>query len=300
MRVTLAQLEAFVWVARLGKVGEAAEELNLAQPTVSLRLKDLEQALGAKVFLKEGRRLKLTADGLSLLTHANLILGEMDKIRQPVAVDSVRGLLRLGVSETFAFTGLPSLMSRLARDYKALRVEVSVGPSSELVEALGERRLDLAVVVNPQDDARLSIVPLGVQQSTWAASPKLDLPRTVRPRDIFHLDILVNPAPSPNHRQTTAWFAKAGLAPRRLSVCNTVPTVVAHLVAAGVGISILPTRLIEPQLEAGSLVALACQPAIDDAFLCAVRRANETRPAVEAVLDAVRRCLDQSDLLDPV
>lgn len=300
MRMTLAQLEAFVWVARLGKVSEAADQLNLSQPTVSLRLKDLEQALGTKVFQKDGRRLKMTADGHALLGHANLVLAELDKIRTPVAPDAVRGLFRLGVSETFAFTGLPSLMQSLSQDYRALRIEVSVGPSSELIDALGERRLDLAVVVNPPQDARLRIVPLGVQQSTWAAAPALGLGPLVRPRDVHHLTILVNPPPSPNHRQTMAWFAKGGLTPMSLSVCNTVPTVVAHLVAAGVGISILPTRLIEPQLAAGSLVALACRPAIDDSFLCAAHRANEASPTVQAVLDAVRRCMEQSDLLDAV
>ncbi len=300
MRVTFAQLEAFTWVARLGKVGDAAIQLNLAQPTVSLRLRDLERSIGAKVFEKDGRSLRLTPDGVVLLEHANFILNEVDKIRRPVDPEKIQGTIRLGASETFAMTGLASLIHRVSSHYSALRVELSVGPSGELIDSLNERRLDLAVVVNPAEDARLKIVPLGVQQSTWAASPDLALPPVIRPRDVHHITVLINPAPSPNHRQTLSWFAKAGLEPMHLSSCNTVPSVVAHLVEAGVGIAILPTKLIEPQLKAGSLVALGHQPSIEPAYLCVAHRANETSPAVEVVVDAVRRSLTASDLLQSI
>jgi DNA-binding transcriptional LysR family regulator len=67
MRFTLAQLEAFHWIAKLGTVRDAARHLNLAQPTVSLRLRDLETALGALLFERLGRALRLTDEGLVLL-----------------------------------------------------------------------------------------------------------------------------------------------------------------------------------------------------------------------------------------
>ena len=56
MRFTLAQLEAFYWIATLGTVRDAARHLNLAQPTVSLRLRDLETAFGAVLFERRGGR----------------------------------------------------------------------------------------------------------------------------------------------------------------------------------------------------------------------------------------------------
>lgn len=298
MRITLAQLEAFVWVARLGKVGDAAGQLNIAQPTVSLRLRDLERALGAKVFERDGRRLQLTEDGTALLEHANVILNEVGKIRTPRDPADVAGTIRLGVSENFAVTGLPGALQAIARDHPALRVELSVGPSRDLVAAVLERRLDLAVAVNPAADARIKIVPLGVQPSTWAASPSLGLPRVIHPRDVHHLTVLMNPGPSPNHRQTMAWFAAAGLEPIHISSCNTVPGVLANLVEAGIGISILPTLLIAPQLKAGTLVALQCRPALEPAYLCIVRRADDALPSADAVLGAIRGSIAASGVLD--
>ena len=169
-----------------------------------------------------------------------------------------------------------------------------------MIDDLHERRLDLAVVVNPTVDARLKIVPLGVQQSTWAASPDFGLPRTIRPADVQHLTILVNSNPSPNFHQTMAWFAGAAIAPHNLSVCNTVPSVVAHLAEAGVGIGIFPNKLIETHVKAGTLVALECSPRIENAYLCVAHRANEAEPAVDVVLETVRRSLAGTDLLEPI
>jgi Bacterial regulatory helix-turn-helix protein, lysR family len=58
MRFTLAQLKAFYWIAKLGTVRDAARHLNLAQPTVSLRIRDLETALGTMLFERLGRALR--------------------------------------------------------------------------------------------------------------------------------------------------------------------------------------------------------------------------------------------------
>ena len=300
MRVTLAQLETFAWVARLGTVRDAALQLNIAQPTVSLRLRELEAAIGVSVFERKGRGLRLSTEGVGLLEHANAVLEEVGKIRRYGEAHEIGGVIRLGVSETFAVSGLPNLLRAVGDRYPALRIELSIGLSRDMMTELENRRLDLAVVINPAEDARLKSTPLGVQQSTWVATPAHSLPKLIRPVDIYHLDILVNPDPSPNHRQTMAWFAAAGLEPVHVAVCNTVPSVVAQLVEARVGIGILPPKLIEPQLKAGTLVALDCRPEIEKAYLCAVHRAGETHPALDAVLGAIRRSLSDTDLLEPI
>lgn len=300
MRITFAQLEAFACVARVGTVHEASRQLNLAQPTISLRLRDLERALGTQLFERTGRRLRLSQPGISVLEHANRILGEVGRLKGRVGSNEVSGLVRLGVSETFAVAGLPSLLKLLSTDHPALRVELVIGPSPQLIDDLCERRLDLVIVVNPMDDPRLRIIALGVQPSTWAATPALGLPQPVKPADVRHQTILVNPSPSPNYRQTMAWFGAAGIEPLQTSLCNTVPSVVAHLVEAGIGIGILPTKLIEPQLKAGTLVALTSRPAIEKAYLCAVSGANDHEPSVNSIIEATRRILRQLDLLEPI
>ncbi len=69
--MTLAQLEAFYWVVRLGSVQEAARQLNVAQPTISLRIRDLETAIGTKIFQRVGRGLRANHAGETLLVHGS-------------------------------------------------------------------------------------------------------------------------------------------------------------------------------------------------------------------------------------
>lgn len=68
-RFTLAQIEAFYWIARLRTFQKAAKQLNLSQPTVSLRVRDLERALGARLFERVGRGIRLSHDGAALHLH---------------------------------------------------------------------------------------------------------------------------------------------------------------------------------------------------------------------------------------
>jgi DNA-binding transcriptional LysR family regulator len=74
--------------------------------------------------------------------------------------------------------------------------------------------------------------------------------------------------------------------------------VVAHLVEAGLGIGILPSGLIEAQVKAGTLIALGCRPEIEKSFLCAVRRAGDPEPALDALISVTRRVLSELDLLE--
>ena len=107
MRITLAHLEALFWIARLGSVKEAARQLNLAQPTVSLRLRDLEEETRAVLF-ERGSGMRLTHDGEALFGHATTILGEVARIRERLVSEKVEGLIRIGLAETFALVCLPA------------------------------------------------------------------------------------------------------------------------------------------------------------------------------------------------
>ena len=118
-----------------------------------------------------------------------------------------------------------------------------------------------------------------------------------RPRDIGHLPILSNPSPSPMYQQTVNWFRTDGLSPRQISVSNSI-TIIAHLVAAGFGVAILPTRMVEADILAGRVVALKSEPTIDDSRMSAAYRTDDWRPTINAVLEASREVIDDLHWLD--
>lgn len=299
MRLTLAQLESFFWVARLGSTQAAARQLRLAQPTISLRLRDLELALGVKLFDRLGRGLRLTDEGSTLLERAAAVLNEMSKIAElGGATDPLQGVVRVGVTETFALVCLPPLMQALQREHPLLRMEIVIATSAHLEDQLLGREIDLAFMVNPTSGPRLRLLPLGVQETTWLAAPSFGLSSPVRPQDMHNLPIISNPHPSPMHTQIAEWFRSTGMEPPRLSFCNSL-TVIAHLVEQGVFVGFLPRKLVEAQIAKGAIQALASHPAPISARIYAGYRLAEGSPVLKAILLASRHVVDQIDFLEP-
>lgn len=296
MRVTIAQLEAFFWTARLGSVVGAARQLRVAQPTISLRLRDLETSLGVQLF--DGRRRRLTQEGMTLLEHAQAIMSELALINERLGSSRpVSGVVRVGVPETFALVCLPALLRRLKQEHPALALELVVATSFELEHEVREDRLDLAFTVNPTGDPGLRLMPLGRQATMWAASPRFGLGPIVRPADLKKLPIISNPPPSAMWRQIMDWFRTAGVEPQRVDLCNSV-TVITHLVAEGVAVGFLPSKMVENELAAGLIVPLTGRPAVEPAWVYAAHRAPEATPSVGAVIRATLGVLREIDFLD--
>ena len=295
MRLTLAQLEAFYWVSTLGSVSLAAQQLNLAQPTISLRVKELENSLQRALFERDGRGLRVNDDGLRLLERASAVLGEIARIRDDSSSE-VAGTIRIGFAEGFAMACLAPFLERLSADYPSVRAELFIATSSTLERDMSAHRLDLAFLVNPIGHSDLRMIPLGAQPNVWAASPRWRLDGRIRPQELRGLPIITNPAPAAMYRQIVDWFATAGLEPARLDICTSV-SVVAHVVASGVAIGLLPLKMIEPQVAEGRLQVLQASPPVQAGRLYAAFRTGAQSSAVDAVLRTIRTVLSTIDYL---
>src|SRR3954471_11863703 len=122
MNVTLGQLRAFERIVRLGSFHAASLDLKLSQPSVSQRIRELESALQAPLFVRRGPRLSLTAEGHALIEYADRMLATAGELVERFRThDPLKGTLRLGVNETFAFVCLPQLLKRVEQSYPAIR-----------------------------------------------------------------------------------------------------------------------------------------------------------------------------------
>ena len=299
IRFTLTQIEAFWWIARLGTFQEAAKQLNLSQPTISLRVRNLERVLGARLFERPGRGARLSTEGTALLEHAATLLNTARHIEEQVAAESVEGMLHIGVQENFAVTCLPELLDILNRDYPALRLHVDIASSPSLARQLEERKIDLAFFVSTDDNPRFHVLPLGQYDMALAASPRYSLKPPVRPGDVRGLPIISNPPPSRMFSTIQDWFRSAGFEPLRLSLCSST-SLIAHLVASGVAVSVLPLPLIQADVSAGRITALPTRPGIPEETLYAGYRAGERAATIAAVIRATRQVLRRTPFLIPV
>lgn len=143
--VTYRHVRCFLEVARLASVQQAADVLSISQPAVSKTLRELEERIGAPLFEKAGRRLRLTPAGRIFQKHAGLSLTELDRgiraIRGPVA----GGLVSVGVLPTVATRVLPRAALTFAAVMPDATLRASTGPNHYLLSQLREGRLDLVV-----------------------------------------------------------------------------------------------------------------------------------------------------------
>src|SRR3954451_22101046 len=133
MRVQTGQLEALVWIARLGSFRAAAAQLGLTQPSISMRIRELERLLDITVFERANNRAVLTESGRALVASAERIVGlaeqmELEASRRPVQ----HAAIRLGAADTFALTCLPTLLARLEQVLPDLRLQLEIDYSANL------------------------------------------------------------------------------------------------------------------------------------------------------------------------
>ena len=263
MKLTLAQLEALFWIARLGSVRAAAARLSLTQPALSLRVKELEAAVGGPLLNRDSYRATLTSLGAEVAQQAERMLDLAGRIGKPEgAGDEIRGVIRLGATDTYATRYLPSLLVDIETHHPQASVELVVEFSVNLYQKLLRGELDVAVISGPTHSPLLAFERLLDLPHYWAGSPRrLGTLKVATPAALAKIPIITHPAPSLLYETIHAWFASASLAPLHLSTCTSL-FISKALTVEGIGVSLLPKEIIGPELAAGTLRVLRSRPAI--------------------------------------
>ncbi|MBB3454718.1 DNA-binding transcriptional LysR family regulator [Rhizobium sp. BK313] len=297
MRITLAQVEAFYWTVQLGSAQKAAHHLNLAQPSISLRLKDLGEALGVELLERSSRGLVMTAEGRMLLPRVKSIMAEIQSIQQRDSALAVVGAIRVGLAEGFAVNCLAPLLAGLLEDHPSLEPEWVVATSTTLEASLLDDKIDVAVLLNPLGHEKLTLKPLGPQPTHWVAPASWEMGSAVEPKDLWDKPIISNPPPSAMYRQVTHWFALAGIQPQKISICTSV-AVIPELVAAGLGAGILPTPMALRYVAEGTIQMLPSSPKIENGRLFLGSRAGVADQKIIAVERTTSRVLKKMRYLE--
>lgn len=147
----LHQLRYFCAVADIGSFSRGAEQCHVSQPSLSQQIRKLEDELGARLFDRLGRAVRLTEVGKTLLPRARAVLRELEAARGDVAGhrDSVGGSLRLGVIPTVAPYLLPAQLISFARKFPQARISVVEEITPVLLERLRAGNIDIAILALP-------------------------------------------------------------------------------------------------------------------------------------------------------
>lgn len=154
----LVALRTFVAAVDLGGFGRAARTVHRTPGAVSQQLKALEERLQQPLFVREGKRQRLTPAGETLLGYARRLLATNDEALLALQGMNASGDLRLGMPQDLADSWLASALARVTRSYPSVRMQVQVGRSMELRQAVDDGALDLAIAFAADDGAQRSQV----------------------------------------------------------------------------------------------------------------------------------------------
>ena len=246
------QLECLVAVAEAGSFRRAAERLYVTQSAVSQALQALEAALGERLLDRpaggRGGSIRPTAAGELLLPVARDILRRFEEGKQALA--QLKGLLigrlSIGAVDVAATHHLPEPLRRFKRQHPGLEFSVQVAGSAELTEALRSAALDIAFVLGDE-------IPAGLEGRHFQKDPMCviigedllgEMKGDTSPARLAERGWITYPRGSVTRGIIERAFLEAGL-PFRATMAIDRPEVILQLVRAGLGLAVLPERLLE-------------------------------------------------------
>lgn len=291
------QLRYFVAVAEELSFSRAAERLNVSQPPLSMQIKALEQELGTPLFNRTRRRVEMTPAGMILLDSARKTLGELRRATEVVnlATRGEAGLIRMGFTSSVPMLDMFSNLMRAVRTrYPEVRIELQHMSTMKQLDAIAADDLDVGILRPPY---YFHAGPDIVAHRIWrdeltvflpANHPLADLPG---PIDLAELaaEPFVGVAPDIGcgmYDHVVTICSHAGFAPKVVQHVRELSSVLG-LVAAGIGVSILPKCYQRVGISGVASRPLA-EPGADSEMLLAVKANAASAPLrrfVEVALD---------------
>jgi len=182
-RFSLRQLEYAVALADTLNFRKAAEQCNVAQPSLSSQIAQLEEAIGLRLFERDRRRVLLTPQASEVIARARVVLRDADDVEASArrAADAFAGTLRIGIIPTISPYLLPRIAPALRREYPRLHFLWREEKTAVLAEQLGSGSLDAILVAKEADLGSVAMEVIAHDRFLVAAARSHPLVRTERP-----------------------------------------------------------------------------------------------------------------------
>ncbi len=254
--LTFKQLRYFEALARHGHFGRAAEDCAISQPALSMQIKALEDELGAELFERGGRQVRLTSFGEEVMLRSSGILRAVDELEDYARAsrDGLAGRLRIGVIPTVAPYLLPTLIGDLTRLHGGLDLHLRETLTPKLVQELNEGRLDMAIVALPVSEPSLTEVAL-FTESFVLVRPREDEGKPTPDReDLREMRLLLLEEGHCFRDQALSFCSTKPTAaqPRDLLDASSLTTLV-RMVDAGLGVTLLPEMAVRTETRSVSV-----------------------------------------------
>jgi len=299
--MTLTELKYVVAVARERHFGRAAEACFVSQPTLSVAIKKLEDELGVPIFERRSNEVTLTPAGERIVAQAQRVLDEAALIKElaKVGKDPLVGPLRVGIIYTIGPYLLPSLIRQLLRDAPRMPLLLNENFTIKLLELLKNGEIDVAILALPLPESGVLIQPVYDEpfvvavprQHPWASRKAIAADELKKETMLLlgtghcFRDQVLEVCPELSRFSTGAEGIQKTFEGSSLETIR-------HMVASGLGITVLPTTSVPEKPPRDSLIEyVPFKPPVPERRVVLAWRKSFTRPAaVEALRRAILKC----------
>ena len=282
-------LRALAEVVAQGSFTRAAKRLNLAQPTISLQIRELEMRLGVRLVDRMGKRAFATAAGRELIEHAERLAREGERLLAAMRRhrDGWLGQVRIGSSTTALIYHLPPVLARLRKEHPNIELVVTTGTTTGVVERMLRNEIDLGVVSLPINERVLELVPLMTEPMVAIFSDRTEgLPSKVTPQYLLQHTLILEYARAHVRALIMGWLAGDGAEVRPAMELDNLEAV-RRMVAAGLGASVVPASVVSEAHPGTEDVSRPLKPTLIRTLALAQRRDKPSDPALAHVREAL-------------
>jgi LysR family carnitine catabolism transcriptional activator len=291
MNIPINQVIAFSAVARTGSFAEAAIQLHLSQPTLSIAIKNLEESLGGKLLARTTRAVSLTPEGKAFYPVAKRLITDWEQSLQDVRnhFKLLRGKLDIAAMPTYTINLLPSILASFHRQYPGINVTVHDVIAEDVVEMVREGRCELGITFEPQDADDLDFEALFTDRFIAILPAKHPLLEQQRLRWI---EFLEHPQISLQRPAGTRVLIDQALTEKALTLTPVFESQqlvsIGRMVREGLGLSVVPSSSRAQMEEMGLHCRAISSPIIIHKLGIVTRRQQALSTAAQAIRSLIK------------
>jgi DNA-binding transcriptional LysR family regulator len=264
-------LRYFLAIAREGSITNAANYLHVTQPTLSRQIKELEEEVGQKLFIRGSHNMKLTQEGFILRKRAEEIVSMVDKTEAEFRSmeSTVAGDIYIGGGETRAISYIADVVRELREKYPDIKYHLHSGNEADVTERLDRGLIDFGILVQPADLTKYDCLHLPAED-IWGVVMRKDSPLAEKPsitrQDLRELPLILSRQAIAGRKEENEFINWFGSDFDKLNIVTTFNLMynAAIMVEAGIGYAVgidgitntdvnssLCFRPLEPRMTAG-------------------------------------------------
>lgn len=291
MTAELRHIEAFLAVARLGHFTRAAAALHVSQSALTVQIRQLEAALGVRLFDRNNRRVALTQAGRELVTPFERISLDVAAVLQHARDLSMhrRGTVTVGALPSVAASVLPRAIAALARSHERIVVRVRDAVAARLVDLVKSGDVDVGVGCLVRPDPDVTVEPLFSDRlaAFLPAGHPLARLRSLRFRDLAAHPLILTGQDTSVRQRLERTLADQRL-PIQIAQEVTYMSTAIGLVEAGLGIAILPESAFTADLDRRVQMVAIREPVLTRDIGILMRAGRSRSPAADQLVAALR------------